>query len=196
MVRSVVDAEDEGSVRIDAMTIRKTGDLDRDALRRLHIGAFGDEGAEIVGLVEALLVDETAQPVCSLAAEKDGEVVGHVLFTKVEVGAQSLPARILAPLAVMPGEQGQGLGKRLVEEGLEMLTDAGVALVFVLGHPEYYPRFGFRPAGAQGLDAPYPIPEEHAGAWMVLELQSGAMKGVQGTVRCAAALDEERYWGE
>jgi putative acetyltransferase len=68
--------------------------------------------------------------------------------------------------------------------------------VFVLGHPEYYPRFGFRPAGALGMDAPYPIPERHADAWMVQALRPGLLGQVRGTVRCADTLNDPRHWRE
>lgn len=180
------------------MTIRMANEGDRAGLRKLHLAAFADEGEEIVGLVEDLLEDATAQPAVSLLAELDGTVVGHVLFTKAEVRGpdDSLQAQILAPLAVLPDAQGRGIGRRLVEEGLEMLRASGVELVFVLGHPGYYPRFGFQPAGERGFEAPYEIPEEHAEAWMVLELQAGVIERARGTVRCAAAMDQERYWRE
>ena len=77
-----------------------------------------------------------------------------------------------------------------------MLKDMGSELVFVLGHPEYYPRFGFRPAGVLGLSAPYPILEKNADAWMVLALCEGVIGNVRGTVRCAHSLDKEEYWVE
>ena len=68
--------------------------------------------------------------------------------------------------------------------------------MFVLGHPGYYPRFGFRPAGALGLAAPYPIPPQHADAWMVQELKAGTIGAVEGRVVCAKALDKREYWVE
>ena len=68
-------------------------------------------------------------------------------------------------------------------------------LVFVLGHPDYYPRSGFTPAGVHGLDAPYPILPEHAAAWMVQALRPGLLDSVTGTVRCSDVLNDPRYWG-
>ena len=83
-----------------------------------------------------------------------------------------------------------------MKRGLTLLVESGCELVFVLGHPEYYPRFGFQPAGQLGFSAPYPILKENSGAWMVLELCGGTIGGVQGKVQCAAALDKPEYWLE
>lgn len=172
---------------------------DRAAVRTVHEAAFGlTEGPEIVALVEGLLGDATARPLHSLVAEVDGRVVGHVLFTAVTMqpGDQETAAQILAPLAVLPEVQGQGVGGALVRAGLRLLAAAGVALVFVLGYPDYYSRFGFRPARALGLAAPYPIPAEHDAAWMVLALRPGVLGQVHGTVQCADTLNDPRYWRE
>jgi predicted N-acetyltransferase YhbS len=102
----------------------------------------------------------------------------------------------LAPLAILPDKQKQGIGEQLINEGLRLLEEAGTELVFVLGHPAYYPRCGFIPAGEQGFDAPYPIPEEHAEAWMVQELRSGVLKQYSGTVQCSEVLNEPQHWRE
>ena len=103
---------------------------------------------------------------------------------------------MLAPLAVHPDVQARGIGGRLVVEGLGRLKRAGVGLVFVLGHPGYYPRFGFIEAGANGFSAPYPIPPENAAAWMVQALRPGLLGAVPGRVVCADALDKPEYWRE
>lgn len=181
------------------MTIRLSNDADREAINDVQISAFGDEeGPVIAELVEGLLDDRTARPLLSLVAEQDGQLVGHVLFTAVNVepGNTDVSAQILAPLAVSKEHQGGGVGGALVRDGLRRLADGGVQLVFVLGHPGYYPRFGFRPAGALGLDAPYPIPPKNADAWMVTQLQRGVLGKVRGKIRCAAVLDEPQHWVE
>ena len=103
---------------------------------------------------------------------------------------------ILAPLAIVPDFQKQGIGGKLIEHGLALLSKSGVDLVFVLGHPEYYPRYGFTPAGQIGFEAAYPIPDEHAGAWMVQALRSGVMGTVSGKVICADALNKPEHWRE
>ena len=88
------------------------------------------------------------------------------------------------------------IGTHLVNETLKQLSAAGVQLIFVLGYPNYYSRFGFVPAGARGLQAPYPIPEQNADAWMVVELQADAVESFNGEVKCCKALDHQKYWVE
>jgi len=181
------------------MTIRPATESERQAVLDLERCAFGDpKGPEIADLVRDLLTDPTAAPSLSLIAIENNRAVGHILFTKARItGCEAPPtAALLAPLAIVPEVQGRGIGGQLIRDGLGRLSDAGVALVFVLGHPSYYPRHGFRPAGALGLDAPYPIPEEHAAAWMVQELRPGVLGRVRGTVACAAALDRPEHWRE
>jgi len=181
------------------LDIRSSTDSDRKAIRDVHSDAFGaEDGPEIVDLVDGLFEDPTARPYLSLVAESGRLVVGHILFTVVRIhsvnGEKS--ARILAPLGVVRQCQDQGVGGRLVDEGLRQLGESGVGLVFVLGHPGYYPRFGFEPAGALGLHAPYPIPSENADAWMMKSLKPGVVTGVQGTVECASVLNHPEHWRE
>ena len=181
------------------MKIRKTTRDDEPAIWRLHEAAFGpEEGRTIADLTIALLHDSTATPFTSLVACDGPTPVGHVLFTKVRISGSgdSPAARILAPLAVVPGRQGQSIGTELVRAGLAVLAESGCELVFVLGHPSYYPRFGFQPAGHLGLAAPYPIPEQNADAWMVLELSQGTLGNVSGTVSCADSLNQPEHWRE
>jgi predicted N-acetyltransferase YhbS len=137
-------------------------------------------------------------PLFSLVAEIDGRVVGHALFTAVRLQSdrQSVSGQILAPLAVSKEHQGEGIGGSLIAEGLKHLAASGVELVFVLGHPDYYRKFGFRPAGVLGYEAPYPIPSEHEDAWMVQELKAGTLGSAQGRIQCADTLDQPRHWQE
>ncbi|KAA3629941.1 MAG: N-acetyltransferase, partial [Proteobacteria bacterium] len=155
-------------------------------------------GRGISELVGKLTVDPTAQPSWSLVATKGVDMVGHVLFTtaRLQRATRSVGATILAPLSVSPEQQGQSIGTRLVDEGLRTVREAGVDLVFVLGHPGFYSRFGFAPAGALGFDAPYPIPPHNAGAWMVHALRPDLLGRVSGRVICADALDDPGYWRE
>ena len=181
------------------MEIRKSGYSDDKNIQKLHLDAFGEsEGEEIANLVSDLFNDKTAQPLLSLVAVDDGEIVGHILFTSVKIKHTTKPvsAYILAPLAVSPACQKTGIGGKLIEQGLELLGKAGADLVFVLGHPEYYPRAGFRPAGAVGFIAPYPIPEKSADAWMVLELKHGIIGNIKGEVQCAETLNQPQHWQE
>jgi predicted N-acetyltransferase YhbS len=179
--------------------IRSATDTDRTAIIGLQESAFGKEqGPEIVALVSGLLGDSTAMPLFSLVAEVGGGVVGHVLFTAVRLQSSrhSVSAQILAPLAVLKEHQGEGIGGALINEGLKQLSASGVDLVFVLGHPDYYRKFGFTPAGVLGYEAPYPIPIEHADAWMVQELKANVLGSAQGRIQCAETLDHPRHWKE
>lgn len=154
--------------------------------------AFGSQ--EEAELVRDLLGDPTARPALSLLAFQGPEAVGHVLFTAAGVSGTTLTASILAPLAVVPAMQKQGIGGALIEAGVDRLIDAGVDLVFVLGHPTYYPRHGFVPALPLGLTVKYPIePEE---AWMVRPLRDGLLGQVSGTVTFAEKLDRPELWRE
>lgn len=181
------------------MEIRASRASDKTEIGQLHANAFGEkEGPEIATLAEELMTDGTARPVLSLVAVEDNRILGHILFSKAKITGtpQSVSARILAPLAVLPGDQGTGIGGRLIQAGLDRLRASGVELVFVLGHPDYYPRSGFVPAGALGFEAPYPIPEEHAGAWMVQALRNGVLGRVTGKIQCATALNRPEHWRE
>ena len=180
------------------MKIRQSTESDLTAIRNIHMSAFGQvQGQEIVELVNNLLNDATAKPLLSLVAEIDGRIVGHILFTVAKLQPnQEVSVRILAPLGVAPEFQGQGVGRLLIGEGLNKLAESGVDLVFVLGHPGYYPKSGFQTAGVLGFKAPYPIPSEHADAWMVQELKTGVIGNIRGRVQCSEVLEQPQHWRE
>lgn len=181
------------------MKIRQTTLADQKKTLSVHKAAFGkEEGPEIAKLVYDLYKDPSAFPLYSFVACENDSFIGHILFTKVEVMDSPVPvtASILAPLAVKPDYHSQGIGNALIRTGIEALTNAGVDLVFVLGHPEFYPRAGFKPAGVLGFSAPHTIPEENAGAWMVMELKPGIIKAAKGSVKCCDVLDQPQYWRE
>mgnify|MGYP001825604883 CR=1 FL=1 len=180
------------------MKIRYSTESDRKAIAAIHSSAFGQEqGKEIVELVNDLLDDDSAKPLLSLVAEEDEKLVGHILFTLVSLQPdEEVSARILAPLAVSPDFQSQGIGGQLIREGLKQLASSGVELVFVLGYPDYYTRFGFQTAGIAEFEAPYPIPSEHADAWMVQELKPGFIGRIKGRVQCSEVLDQPQHWQE
>jgi len=178
------------------MIIREATESDLADVLNVEKEAFGYD--KEANLVKDLLSDPSARPLYSLLSFHDEEAVGHILFTsaRLEKAQKGVSLSILAPLAVIPGFQKQGIGGKLIDSGLRHLTSSGVDLVFVLGHPDYYPRYGFKPAGVRGFEAPYPIPEEHADAWMVQELHKGVIGGVSGKVRCADLLDKPEHWRE
>jgi putative acetyltransferase len=126
-----------------------------------------------------------AKDTISLVAEQGGEIVGHIMFSPVSLagGAErraELKLLGLAPMAVAPSQQREGVGSALVRTGLEQCRRQGVAAVVVLGHPAYYPRFGFVPAARYGIDSEYDVPQE---AFMLLELSPGALRGATGPIR-------------
>ncbi len=179
------------------MHIREALDADLNDVLSVERAAFG--GEDEAELVKNLLNDPSAKPTLSLLAFKEERAVGHILFTAVHLltdEPNTILASILAPLAVIPETQKQGIGGKLIERGLQMLSDAGVELVFVLGYPSYYPRHGFETAGCLGFEASYPIPEKDADAWMVQALRPGVIGSVTGKVICANALDRPEYWRE
>jgi putative acetyltransferase len=149
---------------------------DIPAVRRVNELAFG-QPAE-ADLVDALRAN--ARPHVSLVAVSEGQVVGHIFFSPVTLEADDSALILgLGPMAVVPGRQNQGVGSRLVREGLEECRRIGCDVVVVVGHPEYYPRFGFVPASRKGLRCEYPVPDE---VFMVAELKPNALSG-KGLVR-------------
>jgi putative acetyltransferase len=179
------------------MEIREATSADLEDVLRVHRLAFGRE--EEAALVRAILADPSARPTLSLiAGGQGGEALGHILFSRArlaESGA-AVDCAILAPLAVAPDARGRGVGGKLIAAGLRHLEAAGVDLVFVLGYPAYYRRHGFEAAGRQGLEAPYPIAEKHADAWMVLALRPNFLGKVRGKVACCDTLARPELWQE
>lgn len=167
--------------------IRPETKEDYPAVYQVNRLAFGRDNE--ARLVEALRRAEGHIPELSLVAVESGQVVGHVLFSPTPIETEDGPraAISLAPVAVLPERQNQGIGSALIRHGLEECRRLGHKIVIVLGHAGYYPRFGFTPARAKGVAPPFEVADEH---WMALELQPGALEGVQGTVRYPPAFDE------
>ena len=153
------------------IVIRETVPADLAAIVEVHKKGFGYD--KEAGLTAELLSDPTAEPAVSLLALRDGEAVGHILFTRCRI-AGAEPDRplfyILAPLAVVPSCQKQGVGRLLIAEGLQLLRERGAKLVFVLGHKEYYR--------------------------MAQALTNEGFSGPKGRVVCADALNRPEHWRE
>jgi putative acetyltransferase len=164
------------------MIIRRETAADIAQIHNVNERGFG--GAGEADLVDALR--EQATPFISIVADDDGAIVGHICFSPVIIehaDGSTIEIIGLAPMAVAPERQNQGIGSRLVRFGLDECRRAGFPAVVVLGHPEYYPRFGFRPASSAGLRSEYDVPDP---VFMVLELTSGI--DVRGIARYHAAF--------
>lgn len=147
------------------------------------------------GEVEAKLVNNLRKtkgfvPELSLVAIKDDEVIGYILFSIIHIRTDSkkVPVLALAPMAVLPKHQKQGIGSMLVREGLKKCKELGHKAVILVGHPDYYPRFGFCPAKEKGLKLPFDAPDE---AFMVYEIIPQALKGIKGMVVYPPEFAEE-----
>jgi putative acetyltransferase len=166
----------------DHMLIRSEEEHDRSAVHALNISVF--ETPSEANLVNALR--QQALPVVSLVAEENGAIVGHIMFSPVSLsGHPSLKVMGLAPMAVTPEHQQKGIGSALVRAGLEQCRQLGFVAVVVLGHPKYYPRFGFSPSSHFDIDCEYEVPEE---VFMAIELQQEALSGKTGRVQFHAAF--------
>ncbi|MCZ6829600.1 MAG: N-acetyltransferase, partial [Gammaproteobacteria bacterium] len=163
------------------MLIRAETENDRDAVYALNSAAF--ETPSEANLVDTLR--EQARPLVSLVSEHNGELVGHILFSPVSLsGHPDCRMMGLAPMAVTPGHQNKGIGSALVRAGLDQCRKLGFTAVVVLGHPQYYPRFGFSPSSEFNIDSEYEVPDE---VFMAMELQVGSLRGKTGRVKYHAA---------
>ena len=160
------------------MNIRTENSTDSDKIRNVNAEAFETEAE--ANLVNALR--DSGVSYISLVAEEDNELVGHILFTTVDlIGDDSgLKLMGLAPMSVIPKLQNKGIGSLLVRTGIEECVSKGIDAIFVLGHPEYYPKFDFVPSVKYGIRPEYEVPDE---AFMVLELRNGVLDGKQGTIK-------------
>lgn len=154
---------------------RNEMDRDVDAIRNVNRLAFG--GADESRLVDALRQEGDVR--LSLVAEVDDQVVGHILFSELRIATPTeiIPALALAPMAVLPTYQRRGIGSELVRHGLSKCREHGHTIVIVLGHPDFYPRFGFSRELARNLESPYSCE-----AFMAAELIEGVLSHVVGTV--------------
>jgi len=158
------------------MTIRPETAADYAAIHEVNRLAFGQDA-------EANLVDVLRDGGflrLALVAEVGGQIVGHILFSRLPIITETgvVEALALAPMAVLPTHQRRGIGTLLVNEGLRACREAGHKIVVVLGHPGFYPRFGFSAKLAERLTSPF----GGGDAWMAVELVPGALTGVVGRV--------------
>ena len=156
---------------------------ERSAIRLVNEGAFG--GSEEADLVDKLV--DAGDDLLSLVAEVNRRIIGHALFSRLRIETQNgnIPAVALAPVAVLPDYRNRGIGGQLIRHGIDVLRGRGEAIVIVIGHPAYYPRFGFSSEKAQSLESPFPVEAE---AFMALELSPGALDRVRGKLRYPVAF--------
>jgi len=165
------------------MRIRREEQADVEGIRELNVAAFGSTTE--ANIVDALRGDAH---VLSLVAEDGDGVVGHIMFSPVQVSeGRDLSTVALAPLAVAPERQRCGIGSALVRAGLEECRTRGIHCVFVVGHPTYYPRFGFVRASLAGFACEFAVDDD---AFMVVELVPNALAGESGTVHFHQAFKE------
>ncbi len=170
----------------DGLVIRPARAEDAEAIDNVIRAAFaatefGHQGeTELVRMIGA-----DGDALVSLVVERDGAIVGHVLFSRMDVEADGVPlmAAGLAPVSVAPDRQGQGIGGALIRAALEELRARGVAISFVLGHADYYPRFGYSPDLAARFASPFAGPH-----FMAMMLDSGAAWPLGGRADYAPAF--------
>jgi len=168
--------------------LRPEKERDYSGIDEVNERAFGqtNEGA----LIRKLRATDRFIPELSLIAEAQGQIIGHILFFPIEIRGDSgiFPSLALAPMSVLPEFQKQGIGSRLVQEGLKRAARLGFTSVIILGHAEYYPRFGFLKASRWSIQAPFEVLDE---VFMALELVPDGLRDVRGTVVYPAELNDD-----
>ena len=161
--------------------IRTESALDYTQVHHLLRAAFNQEDEAL--LVDRLRNSKAFDPSLSLVAVETEDVVGYILFSKIVIGDHRAHRSLaLAPVAVLPEYQSKGIGGKLIEEGLARSRELGYESVIVLGHADYYPRFGFKEADNWNITCPFPVPREN---FMALSLNPGGLDSVSGEVRYA-----------
>ncbi|MBD0371022.1 MAG: N-acetyltransferase [Pyrinomonadaceae bacterium] len=156
------------------MEIREESPGDVAAIRDVNKRAFGQD--QEGNIVDALRSNGAA--LLSFVATLNDQVVGHIMYSPITVG--EVTGAALGPMALLPEHQRQGIGSRLVEAGNRMLKETGCPFIIVLGHADYYPRFGFKPASAHGIKCEWEVPDE---VFMLLVLDEAKMQGVSGLAK-------------
>jgi putative acetyltransferase len=154
--------------------VREEHPSDIAPVRELNRCAFGQDRES--NIVDALRTNEGV--LLSLVATIDDRVVGHIMYSPISVASVSGAA--LGPMAVLPEHQRQGIGSKLIEAGNRKIEDAGYPFIIVVGHAEYYPRFGFRPASEYGITCEWDVPDE---VFMLLVLNEAKMRGASGLAK-------------
>jgi putative acetyltransferase len=155
--------------------IREEHPDDVTAVRDLNKRAFGQDQES--NIVDALRANGAA--LLSLVATLNDRVVGHIMYSPAVIAGR-VKGAALGPMAVLPEYQRQGIGSKLIEKGNRKLKDAGCPFIIVVGHADYYPRFGFRPASEHGIKCEWDVPDD---AFLLLVLDQAKMAGVSGLAK-------------
>lgn len=176
------------------ITVRKERPEDYSTTEQVVKSAFANQefsDQKEHELVSRIRKSDAFIPALSLVAiqEETQEIVGHILFSKINICNvnQSVASLALAPVSVSPDYQSKGIGKQLILEALQKAKELGYQSVVVLGHPQYYPKFGFQKASQWGIKAPFEVPDE---VFMAMELQENALAHVSGVVEYSSAFFE------
>ncbi len=166
-------------------TIRPETSTDQQAIYEITARAFGRPLE--AHLIDLLRASPDFIPALSLVADQDGQVVGHVLFSKARLEGSATSGGLLAlgPIAVSPDHQRKGIGGKMIHQGLAIAARLGYQGVILLGSPHYYPRFGFLPGSRYGLKTTYDVPDDE---FMVQPLYPGGLEGLVGTAHFSPAF--------
>ena len=176
------------------MNIRLAQESDLASIQRVIKTAFSDEENEVISSFAADLLTEIASPpIKSLYAEVDNQVIGYVSYSPIFLKSDTnISGYILAPLAVSPAHQKQGVGSNLINSGIDMLTKDGAGILLVYGDPDYYGRFGFKEEIGRSFVPPYPL--EYPFGWTGMMLNGTAVPNKSMKFECVNALSNPELW--
>ena len=176
------------------MNIRLAQESDLASIQRVIKTAFSDEENEVISSFAADLATEIASPpIKSLVAEVDNQVIGYVSYSPIFLKSDTnISGYILAPLAVSPAHQKQGVGSNLINSGIDMLTKDGAGNLLVYGDPDYYGRFGFKEEIGRSFVPPYPL--EYPFGWTGMMLNGTAVPDNSMKFECVNALSKPELW--
>lgn len=168
------------------ITIRKEEENDHIQIYDVNKSAFQQENEG--KSIEKIRKSENFIPELSIVAELNNRIVGHILFSKIKiVGDSNYQSLFLAPMAVIPEFQKRGIGSELIKRGMDKAKELGFNSIIVLGHKEYYPKFGFQRASRWGIKCPFEVPDD---VFMAIELTEKALEGKAGTVEYPDEFNE------
>lgn len=175
------------------MNIRIATIKDRNNIENVHLLAFPEEERDIVAKLASQLLSEEATPhIISLIAESNSNVVGHIALSPVKINQKNCQGYILAPLGVQPEYQNQSIGSQLIKNGIKMLTDMEVNILFVYGDPKFYGRFSFSADTASKYYPPYKI--QYPFGWQALTLKECSYINKPVKIQCVDSLADPKLW--